>query len=526
MTSRAARGFVGHALTLAGVGIVAFVASCSRAGEGRPQVVVVVDTDAPVPTWVDRLSVEIYSDDLATKIDERDYPMPNPSDWPLSFGVRHEPSTSPFAVRLRLRAYDSTHLRSIYSSQDATLGAGVASADPITVIDRLARVYGDGQSLTRVRVVLRAECLGAAADLAGQGTCVDNAGVQERTPLAVAASGANAPDVSEVGTWPAASARSCTGSARAETGLHDEDMCIPGGVLVMGDAALEGAIPYGDKVDPVPERIAQISPFFLDRFEVSVARFRAAMRAPVLPFVPPVEPHAGGSPLTCGEAFAFHYCTWRGVDALGDPALDELPLNCVTFETAQAYCTWAGGDLPSEAQWEYAATRAFKNEKSPYPWLGTSPTCGVSSFGRWTAQTSECGHETTCGPLPVGAPFGAGPRPADCVGDACTRDETPGPYGKGVVGLAGNIAEWVRDLQVSYKADCWRAAPRIDPACESSVDPTSGKPVTTHMFRGGSWSLASWLMNVVLRTGGVEQNPLLAQYGSVGFRCMRKGDAR
>ena len=86
--------------------------------------------------------------------------------------------------------------------------------------------------------------------------------------------------------------------------------------------------------------------------------------------------------------------------------------------------------------------------------------------------------------------------------------------------MSGNVAEWVRDAAISYDSPCWAGAPRLDPVCENVPG------VTAHMFRGGSWVTAAWLLAVVMRSGGFAvESPLLATYGGVGFRCMRAGRA-
>src|SRR5208337_5658772 len=50
---------------------------------------------------------------------------------------------------------------------------------------------------------------------------------------------------------------------------------------------------------------------------------------------------------------------------------ETLPINCVNWYAAYAFCIWDGGFLPREAEWEYAA--AGGSEQREYPWGSAAP---------------------------------------------------------------------------------------------------------------------------------------------------------
>jgi serine/threonine-protein kinase len=156
-----------------------------------------------------------------------------------------------------------------------------------------------------------------------------------------------------------------------------------------------------------------------------------------------------------------------------DPvAKGTFPVVNVTWDQAVAYCTWAGGRLPTEAEWEKAARGA---DGGTFPWGNGAASCAL-------ANTFGCGNVTEA----VGAhPTGAS------------------PYG--ALDLAGNVWEWVADW---YDASFYASAPSVDP-----TGPTTG---TTRVYRGGSAGNDASLARASNRAS--TYNPAVGGSG-LGFRC-------
>jgi formylglycine-generating enzyme required for sulfatase activity len=156
---------------------------------------------------------------------------------------------------------------------------------------------------------------------------------------------------------------------------------------------------------------------------------------------------------------------------------ESLPINCVNWYEAYAFCIWDGGFLPSEAEWGYAA--AGGNLQREYPWGSSAP--GTAN------QYAIYGRNYVANPTGI-APVG-------------TAALGAGLWGQ--LDIVGNIAEWTLDWYATY----------VNP----STDGAYLTPLSERVLRGGNFSLpASYLLPPLRLTA----SPSYRNYG-LGFRCAR-----
>jgi formylglycine-generating enzyme required for sulfatase activity len=482
-----------------------------------PETVIVIDTDLPVPRVASRLRIDLYSAD-GTWFDSRDYARPDPRDWPTSFGVYTDDATRDKTVFVRLRVYPDGRvvrytgaiwapardlLRAIPSGdgQPRLVGAGVDRTptfepDPTVTVDRLLRVTLASGPRARERVILHGACAGVVAKtnpIREGASCIEDPA--QLVPAA---------DVPFDLTANANDAASAQGSfaraACAPPSNGDSRRCVEGGAFLFGDAFYRPtSIGAGAEYHTRPERVVVLSPFLMDVDEVNVARYRAALARG---FVPSTSVGATERDGPVGDD-PTRACTFSAAP-LGR---EDDPLSCVPWETARAFCAFEGGDLPTEAQWEYAAVAAARAAKSAYPWGDDPPSCDRAIYGRSYVE-NEC------------ADRGLGPQPISAAGDQSAA---------GIKNLAGSLTEHMRDNAASFDEDCWLDAPMRDPSCSFPVppscaaDPSSlgciGERSLLHMVRGGSWLSSSLRLGIIERVDAARVGKSQDD-SEQGFRCV------
>jgi formylglycine-generating enzyme required for sulfatase activity len=271
---------------------------------------------------------------------------------------------------------------------------------------------------------------------------------------------------------------------------------VPGGRFRLG---LDN--PYGN-----PAIVSDISGFWLDRYEVSVLRMQA--------FIDDYTAWRDADNPTpgAGEHYRIANSGWQSewdvelpstredlenmlacsIPLLATmPAARELrpmPINCISWHVAFAFCAWDGGRLPTNAEWEFAATGG--DQQRPYPW-GSDPLPSLERAMVGCPKTPDAGGCEFAAFTPVGAhPLGAG---------RWSQHD-----------LLGSVSEWVLDVAGIYPVACEDCATLVDP-----VDPTRTDP--SRWWRGGSWISDVDGLTIADRAGAPPSTTTVFN----GMRCAR-----
>ncbi|MCH8204969.1 MAG: SUMF1/EgtB/PvdO family nonheme iron enzyme [Candidatus Hydrogenedentes bacterium] len=211
-------------------------------------------------------------------------------------------------------------------------------------------------------------------------------------------------------------------------------------IYMTGGHFLMGSIEINEEA---PEFETFVEPFFIDRCPLTVEQYKEFLTE---------TGHA--------EPKYWH-----------DPELDgpRQPVAGVTLVDALAYAAWAGKQLPTEKQWEFAA-RGRENRR--YPW------------GSLEADTTLCNFRDYLGMPSVVTMHDKGATP------------------DGVLDMAGNVFEWTLSAYIPYNP-------------KAGGDVINSK-VPRRVVRGGSWHSQAEELRTTARKGLFRESQLT----TVGFRCV------
>lgn len=180
------------------------------------------------------------------------------------------------------------------------------------------------------------------------------------------------------------------------------------------------------------------------------------------------------------------------------------PVTHVACEDAEAYARWAGGEIPTEAEWEFAARGGL--EGAVYVWGDEFAPDGRLLANTWQGQfpwenLQLDGYEGT-------SPVGAFP-----------------PNGYGLYDMAGNVWEWTSDFftprhpDEPAKACCVPRNPRVRSAEQSRSAGTPGGHIPRRVLKGGSHLCAP---NYCLRYRPAARQGETVDTSAchIGFRCI------
>lgn len=261
---------------------------------------------------------------------------------------------------------------------------------------------------------------------------------------------------------------------RARSARNVATVALPSATVVIGNNQRGQETHEG--LAERPAHAVEVHAFKIDVTEVTVEMYRVCM-----------DDGACTSPakaVRCNHTF---------------PDREQHPVNCVSYNQAEAYCRWAHKRLPSEVEWEYAAGGA--SPKRLFPWGNTLPVLGDANVcgGECTSGAPPppditlgtiCGNDGICRPrlfdfddgFPETAPVGS-----------FVHGNTP----EGLMDMAGNVWEWTSSIPCAYPAH----------TCADTGE---------RVIRGSGWT-HRYLMSPEVTTR--EKLAVSSPSDGVGFRC-------
>lgn len=298
---------------------------------------------------------------------------------------------------------------------------------------------------------------------------------------------------------------------------------VPGGHIVMGS----------DRFYPeeAPARVVAVGPFLIDRMPVTnaaFARFVGETGYVTLAEVAPDPADYPGMPHDLAHPGSLTFAApseevdlqspaawwrftigadWRHPAGPGSTIADlqDHPVVHVALADAQAYASWAGKQLPTEAEWECAARGGL--EGLDYAWGTELAPGGAVMANYWVGR------------FPVG----------NCADDECAGTSPVGAFpanGFGLHDMIGNVWEWTGDIWSipgagrPQVAKCCVTRPPQEPDLGDFAVSRRSEP-QSHVLKGGSHLCAENYCRRYRPAARIPQSPDSAT-SHIGFRCVSR----
>jgi len=255
-----------------------------------------------------------------------------------------------------------------------------------------------------------------------------------------------------------------------------EMVSVTGGTFSMGAT---GEQPTDALSNEKPVHQVQVGNFQIGKYEVTNAQFAI--------FLNSRGASAGGYCTTEDGSQNVVKAYERGLKYNADSVkwmvakeFENLPVVNVTWFGAREFCKWAGGRLPTEAEWEYAARGGSMSAQPNYIYSGSNDPAAVAWFKLYGGESS---------PVKLGG----------------TKD----PNELGLFDMSGNVSEWVSDWYDAYLPKAL-----LNPKGMTD-DEAENAGITKKVMRGGGWAdPTARMLRVSARSASAPELPS----GSGGFR--------
>jgi sulfatase modifying factor 1 len=315
-----------------------------------------------------------------------------------------------------------------------------------------------------------------------------------------------------------------TDASSARHPKHAAMVFVPGGTFRMGS----------DKHYPeeAPVHQVTVAGFWMDRTPVTNRQFRAFVEATghvtFAEIAPDPKDYPGALPdmLKAGSLvftppdhpvdirnfanwWSFKFgANWRRPSGKGSSirGLDDHPVVHIAYRDAETYAAWAGKQLPTEAEWEYAARGGL--DQAEFAWGSALTPAGRHMANIWQG---EFPHQ-------------------NLANDGYARTspvEAFPPNGFGISDMIGNVWEWTADWYSTRhpadapKACCIPEDPRGGPE-DGSYDPSQPQiRIPRKVIKGGSHLCAPNYCRRY-RPAARHAQPVDTSTSHVGFRCITR----